>query len=176
MRRIKIAAYAAELRNLGYTGTAKIQSERFASLPKEMQIALATIDFENGETYFFKETNSYFLERGGDICEQNMSLFGDDLFYPITHHNFDYDVLKEMRKKTIVAYTQSSHNTSSTIVVEVKIESYKIPSKSSAERNGREIYFFLQEEFKEVTFPTTAPTRTEERGGDWTSHYIQYWD
>lgn len=99
MRRIKIAAYAAELRNLGYTGTAKIQSERFASLPKEMQIALATIDFENGETYFFKETNSHFLERGGDICEQNMSLFGDDLFYPITHHNFDYDVLDSLRQE-----------------------------------------------------------------------------
>lgn len=83
---------------------------------------------------------------------------------------------EEKTGSTVVSYTRKTFDNETTIVVDVPLSNYKVPSRESEERKGREIYGFLQEDFKEVPFPKTEPTRTEERGGDWTSHYIQYWD
>lgn len=99
---IKIAAYAPELRSIGYTGTAKIQAERFANFPLPIQKELALFAFQKGEVYYCEQTKSFFLERGNDICEQNVILFGDSFFYPITHHNFDYDMLDSLRHGKVV--------------------------------------------------------------------------
>lgn len=92
----KIAAYWNELRQLGYPSNT--QRDRFRALPLEVQKELASQKWEEREVYFNPTTKSYFLNRGGDICECDYGIFGDFYYYPITHHNFDYDYLESLRK------------------------------------------------------------------------------
>lgn len=95
LSRPKIAAYWNELQSLGYPSNT--QRKRFRSLPLQVQQELATQKWEDGQIYFNLTTQSYFLNRGGDICERNHGVFGDFFYYPITHHNFDYDYLTMLR-------------------------------------------------------------------------------
>lgn len=76
----------------------------------------------------------------------------------------------------IIQYTRSTFNSENTLTVNVPFDDYKVPSKSSPERDGRDIWSFLEEEFEKCEAPATDDSRSEERGNEYTSHYIRYWD
>lgn len=74
---------------------------------------------------------------------------------------------------TIVQYTRKDFNSEwSTHFHVINVKS--VPNLKG--RNDLDIHYWIEQFPKSNSVPDGPPNRTEERGNDWTSHILEYWD
>lgn len=78
-------------------------------------------------------------------------------------------------QEIIIYYNRSTFSTETQISVKVpvdKLKNNRVPQKK--DRNGEDIFGWLKQ-FPEHPMPTSEPNFWEDRGGEWTSHYLAYY-